>query len=74
MENAATERAKEVRKSLGCRGKQTEDSKKMLNGRNKAENLLKRNELAFSRAQNGPVFERKKALSKRKIRPQNCDL
>jgi hypothetical protein len=46
----------------------------MLNRRNEAKDLLKRRELAFSRAQNKPVFERKKVPSKRKIWPQTGEL
>jgi hypothetical protein len=41
--------------------------KKMLNRRNEAKDLVKRKELALLRAQNELVFERQKALSKRKI-------
>jgi hypothetical protein len=46
----------------------------MLNRWNEAKDLLKRKELAFSGAKNEPVFERKKAPSKRRIWPQTGDL
>jgi hypothetical protein len=46
----------------------------MLNKRKKAKDMLKRKELSLLRAQNEPVFERKKAPSKRKIWPQTGDL
>jgi hypothetical protein len=45
-------------------------SKKMLNRRNEARDLLKRKELALPGAQNELVFERKEAPSKRKIWPK----
>ena len=56
MRKLARARGKEVRDQPGGGGKWGENSKKILNRRNEAKNLLKTNELAFSGAQNELVF------------------
>jgi len=67
MEKAGKERAKGVRRSARRSQKMGRRYKKILNRRNKATDLLKGKELAFSSAKNELVFERKEAPSKRKI-------
>ena len=57
----ASERGKEVGNRPGGGGKWGENAKKILNRRNKAKDLLKAKELAFSGAQNELVFTGKKS-------------
>ena len=66
----ARARGKEVRNRPGGGGKWGEDSKKILNRRNEAKDLLKTKELAFFRAQNELVFAGKKSQSNRKMGPR----
>jgi hypothetical protein len=61
MRKLAGERGKEVRNRPGGGGKWGEDSKKILNRRNEAKDLLKTQELTFFRAQNELVFAGKKS-------------
>jgi hypothetical protein len=66
MENAGTERAKGTRNRAGGGAKRSGHAKKILNRGNKAKDLLKRQDLAFSGAKNELFFECRKPRSKRK--------
>jgi hypothetical protein len=70
MGKLARERGKAVRNRPGGGGKWGANTKKILNRRNEARNLLKAKELRFSGAQNELAFAGRKSQSKRKIWPR----
>jgi hypothetical protein len=74
MRKLASERGKQVANRRGGVQKCVENRKKILNRGNEPKNMLKAKELAFSRAQNELVFERKIGQTNRKMELKNLEI